>query len=328
MYISKLIVFFSALYSTFSVAQSCCSGGSGSPIAGGASQGVLVKHQLELSGNYQYFGSGKFQTGTQDTSALLDYLFSNYLYGRVAFGLTKELTMSVESGYYINKTEYALHKRDTISSKGIGDLILFPRYNVFTNCGEKGNTELTLGLGYKIPLGSYNDSFAVYQNPVTLKKYYTAAPPTVQPTTGAQDIIFYGFFMQTVSKYDLKFFTNAIYIKKGWNPLGQKFGNYANVGLFVCRSFWNKLGVTLQLRGEWIDKMKYDKNIDMLALYNIDVNSTGCKKIFFVPQLNYTYKSLTIYALYEYPLYQKVNRVQIVSDVQFTSGLAYRFNFD
>ena len=71
--------------------------------------------------------------------------------------------------------------------------------------------------------------------------------------------------------------------------------------------------------------MKYDKNIDMLALYNVDVRSTGSKKIFFVPQLSFTHKDLTVYALYEYPLYQFVNGTQVVSEYQVTAGLSYRF---
>ena len=40
--------------------QGCCSGGSGSPIAGGASQGVLQDRQVEISANYQYLSTNKF----------------------------------------------------------------------------------------------------------------------------------------------------------------------------------------------------------------------------------------------------------------------------
>lgn len=307
--------------------QSCCSGGSGSPIAGGVSQGVLRKNQVEFAANYQYFGSGKFKALNTDTAPLVDYLYSNYLYGRVAFGLTKELTMSVETGYFIDKTEIALGKKDTISSSGIGDLILFPRYNIINRNTENTRTEITVGLGYKMPLGSYNDSFVVYQNPKTLQKYYTYSPPTVQPTTGSQDFIFYGFLYRGYPHKQFRVFSNLLYIKKGWNPLGQKFGDYASLGLFVSQSFFKKVSVTLQLRGEWIDQMKYNGNIDMLALYNIDVKSTGSKKIFLTPQLNLALTdNFFVYALYEYPLYQYMNRVQIASQHLATTGITYRFN--
>ena len=314
------------LVSTKIYSQGCCSGGSGSPIAGGASQGVLKQRQIEVAANYQYVGSNKFQVGDRDTVSLFDNLYSNYLYMRLAYGVTEKLTISIESGYFINKTQIELNRRDTIKSSGIGDLILFPRYSIYTKNTEKTRTEITLGLGYKMPLGKYNDSTVVFTDPNSGKKYYTTSPPTVQPTNGSQDFIFYGFLYKGYPDKKFRVFSNIIYIKKGWNPLGQKFGDYASVGFFAGQTFFKKLGVTLQVQGEWVNKMKWNHNIDMLALYNIDVKSTGSKKIFFVPQLSFTQKNLTIYALSEIPLYQYVNGTQVASQYQFTSGISYRFS--
>jgi hypothetical protein len=107
--------------------------------------------------------------------------------------------------------------------------------------------------------------------------------------------------------------------------LGQKFGDYASIGLFAGKTFFRKLGVTLQVKGEWIGKMQYDKNVDMLALYNVDVTSTGSRKVFFVPQLSYTKKNFTIFALSEFPIYQYVNGTQVGSQIQATAGISYRF---
>lgn len=308
-----------------SYSQGCCSGGSGSPIAGGASQGVLKEKQFEIAPNYQYTGTNKFYVGDRDTARMLDYLFTNYLYLRLAYGVTDKFTMSVESGYFFNKTQYGYQKADTVTSNGIGDLIIFPRYSIYTRNTEKTRTEITLGLGYKIPLGKYNDSTLVFTDPNNGKKYYTTSPPTVQPTTGSQDIIFYGFLYRGWPDKKFRVFANMLYIKKGWNALGQKFGDYASVGLFAGHTFFKKLGVTLQIRGEWVDSMKYDKNIDMLALYNVDVRSTGSKKIFFSPQISFNHNDFTVYALSEIPLYQYMNGTQIGSGVQHTAGLSYRF---
>ncbi|MCW3076553.1 MAG: hypothetical protein JWO32_1162 [Bacteroidetes bacterium] len=305
--------------------QGCCSGGSGSPIAGGASQGVLQEHQVELAANYQYLKSNKFRVGDSDTASLFDNLCSNYLYMRLAYGVTERLTMSVESGYFINKTQIGLKKADTVFSSGIGDLILFPRYSLYTRNTEKSRTEITLGLGYKIPLGKYNDSTIVFRDPKSNKKYYTTSPPTIQPTNGAQDVIFYGFTYKGFPNKKFRVFSNFIYIKKGWNPLGQKFGDYASIGLFAGKTLFKKLGVTFQIKGEWVNKMKWDHNVDMLALYNVDVNSTGSRKIFFAPQLSFSHKTLTVYALSEIPLYQYVNGTQVASQFQLTAGVSYRF---
>lgn len=305
--------------------QGCCSGGSGSPIAGGASQGVLLDRQVEIAANYQYISTNKFKAGDRDTASLFDGFKSNYLYLRLAYGITKDLTMSVESGYFLNKTQVGLNKSDTVRSSGIGDLILFPRYDVYNHTTETRRTEITLGMGYKIPLGKYDDSTVVYTNPQTGQKYYTTSPPTVQSTNGSNDFIFYGFLFRGYPLKNFRVFANALYVRKGWNPLGQKFGDYASVGLFVGKTFFKKLGVTLQVKGEAIGKMKADKNIDMLALYNVDIKSTGSRKVYFVPQVSFSQKNFTVYALTEIPLYQYLNQVQVASHFQMTFGISYRF---
>jgi hypothetical protein len=64
---------------------------------------------------------------------------------------------------------------------------------------------------------------------------------------------------------------------------------------------------------------------DSYAFYNVDILSTGGRKILFVPQISYSIKKFTIFALSEFPLYQYVNKTQIGSQYQVTSGITYRF---
>lgn len=320
-----LLLIITSLSIKSALPQGCCSGGSGSPIAGGASQGVLQLKQVEFSGTYQYQYSNKFKSLQKDTAQLFDKLYSNYLYGRMAYGITEKLTLSLETGYFINKTQIALQNNDTIKSSGFGDLIVFPRYQVFNKTTAKTRNEAVIGLGYKIPIGKYNDSTLIYTNPTTGKEYYTTSPPTVQPTTGSHDFIFYGFALKEFKKRNFKVFANLLYIKRGWNALGQKFGDYSSIGLFVSKTYFNKLGINLQLRAENIAKMKTDKNVDMVALYNVYPESTGSKKLFFVPQISYSQRHFTYFLVSEIPLYQYANGVQVVSKNLFTFGLSYRF---
>ena len=152
--ILSLVLF---LFSQKSFAQGCCSGGSGSPIAGGASQGVLAPGQIELASNFQYISSNKFKTENRDTVSLFNNYNSRYLYSKFAYGLTKEFTFSAEFGYYFNKTQVglfdsSLNESPKIESSGFGDLILFPRYDVF-NKGDsttikvlRENKELALDM--------------------------------------------------------------------------------------------------------------------------------------------------------------------------------------
>ncbi len=306
-------------------AQGCCSGGSGSPIAGGTSQGVLGERQMELNANFQYISTNKFYSRDKDTTPLFDNLNSSYSYFRVAYGVTKNFTMSVESGYFINKTQIGLKKKETITSKGIGDLLFFPRYTIYSKNEETKRTEITLGLGFKIPLGKYNDSTVVYTDPITGLKQYTTSPPSVQPTNGSHDFIFYGFFFRGYPEKNFRVFVNALYVKKGWNPLGEKFGDYASVGLFAGTTILKRIGVNVQVKGEWVGNMQAAKNMDLLAFYNVDITSTGGRKVLLAPQVSYSYKKFTLYALSEFPIYQYLNGVQVGSQHQITAGLTYRF---
>ena len=308
-------------------AQGCCSGGSGSPIAGGTSQGVLAERQVEIGMSLQSINTDKFMIGDKPTKDYLKNYNSNYLYSRFAYGVTKNFTMSVEAGYFFNKTQTGLGG-EKVFDKGISDLIIFPRYDVYTHNTEKTRDEITLGLGLKIPLGKYLDSTVSSVNPFTGAKNYVKMPPVVMPTTGANDFIFYGFAFRGYPEKKFRIFANAIYIRKGWNALGERFGDYASVGLFAGKTFFKNLGITLQLKGEWIDKMDYDKQIGkdgMLAIYNVDVTSFGSKKIAIVPQISYPYKSFSVYILSEFPLYQYVNGTAIASQYLFTLGISYRF---
>ena len=55
-----IISFFILIFNTSLFSQGCCSGGAGSPIAGGAATGVLQENQMEISLNYQFNQSNKF----------------------------------------------------------------------------------------------------------------------------------------------------------------------------------------------------------------------------------------------------------------------------
>jgi len=321
-----LFVTLLTFYTGVSFAQ-CCAGGSGSPIAGGTSQGVLSERQFEINTNYQFINSDKFFTGNKpDTNKYFDQFKSTYQYFRVAYGVTSNLMISLETGYYFNKEEVGLYNNPakTYSTSGISDLIIFPRYDVLNLATEKTKTEITIGLGYKIPLGSYNDSTGNVE-PFSGNTFYVTNPQAVQLTSGAQDIIFYTFLYRGYPLKNFRVFANALYIKKGWNPLGEKIGDFASLSLFAGKSFFNHVGVTMQLRGEWVDQMKLNKDILLYAYPNFDPEATGYKKVVFTPQVNYTKGKFTVYAMVDIPVYQYVTKTQVGTKLQATAGLSYRF---
>lgn len=307
----------------------CCSGGAGSPIAGGTSQGVLAEKQLELNTNVQYVSSDQFYEGNKKTAEnYFDKFGSVYQYFRVAYGVTPKLTFSLETGNFFYKEETGLNgdSTKTYKSRGISDLIIFPRYQVLRKCTAKTTNELTIGLGFKIPLGSYNDSTA-HIEPFSGEPYYVINPQAVQLTTGAQDIVFYAFYVRAYPKQNIRFFSNMMYLKKGWNPLGEKTGDFISLGLFASKSFANHYGITLQLRGEKMGKTRVNKDIQMYSFLNYDPEATGYRKIFISPQFMFTHHDVAFYLLLDYPIFQDLNKIQVGSEWQATAGLSYKFSF-
>lgn len=303
----------------------CCGGGSGSPIAGGESRGVLPEGQMDISSSFVYLSTDRFLTGESNDTSFLDNYSSDYLYSRIAYGLSKKFTISVEAGYWINKTQVGLHKIDTNSSSGIGDLIIFPRYNVFSRSKNSSFTELTAGLGFKLPLGSYNDSIRKTE-PFSGEVYYIPKTLSVQTSSGAQDIIFQLFFFHGNNIKKLNFIANTFYIRKGWNPIGEKIGDYASMNLTLSKTFFKKLGLALHLKGEMVDKMSINQTILLCSYPNYDPDATGYRKILLSPMISYNFKDkFSLYLMPEFPLYQHVVKTQIASKTQITLGATYRF---
>lgn len=302
----------------------CCAAGGGCPIAGGISQGVLQFHEVELNANYQYVSTTRFLNGDSPEKNFLDRYFSHYSYFRLGYGVTKKLTISVEAGNYLNKTQIGLDKGDTITTKGWGDLILFPRYELYNKAGLTKRIEISVGFGIKIPLGTPNDKMRKVE-PFSGQVYYQLKPVAIRTTTGGNDFIFYGFLYRGFPLHNFRVFSSLLYVLKGWNQLGEKAGDYASIGLFASKTIFKNFGITIQAKGEWIDRMKLNNDLEQNGFYNYDPAATGSKKFLIAPQLSYSYKYFSFYVNSEFPVYQFVNKQQIASQYFVTSGISCRF---
>jgi hypothetical protein len=125
-----ILVLIVICFNTFNAKSQCCAGGGGNPVIGDVSQSVLSMGEMEVGFNYQNIYSNKVLEFNKIDTLYKSKYNSNYLFARLAYGLTKELTLSLETGYWVNKTQYGLGFSDTTSSRGFGDLILNLRYNI------------------------------------------------------------------------------------------------------------------------------------------------------------------------------------------------------
>ena len=330
----QLLISFLILVANITIyAQGCCSGGAGGPIAGGAASGVLQEHQMEISINHQFNTSNTFYNGSEvtETEKYFNNLKSNYLFFRTDYGVSEKLTLSIASGYFFSKTKEAEDITSNRTSSGFSDLIIFPRYNIYNKNNNFKRTEIALGLGIKMPLGTHIDSTLTvaassYAPGFPDKDQYERNSPLIQTTNGSNDFMFYSFIFREYQKRKLKLFISALYVKKNFNSSGIKFGDYSSLGVFVSKTFFRKWGVTTQLKLEHIGKIKAAENIDLfLTDYSIDPISSGSNKAFFTPQISYSHNGLTFFATSEIPIYQYLHGTQIGSQNQFTFGVNYRF---
>ena len=314
-YVLITVLFFGAqhLYS-----QGCCSGGSSSPIAGGAASGVLLKNQLEIATSYQFVSTHTFKTNNNKILSILDdTLNTNYLFLKTDYGLSEQLSMSVALGYFLNKT--LENKSDSYRTSGVSDLIIFPRYNVGNWKRENHRTEITLGLGLKFPLGSYKDSTLQFSHPV-VGDLYAYNPTAVQLTNGSVDAMFYTFIYRTYPKRKLRIFANSLYIKKAYNSLGQKFGDYSSFSLYVGKTMYKGISLTGQLKYETVG---ITKGVNLIT-YNIEDHNTGSKKVLFIPQISYSHDELSYFISADIPLHEDLNGFQFATQYQFTAGVSFR----
>ncbi|MGY8954697.1 MAG: hypothetical protein ACKVK1_00700 [Flavobacteriales bacterium] len=325
-----VLLIFSFLFQNIAFSQGCCSGGGSNPIAGGTASGVLQKYQMEVSLNYQNNTSNKFFEGTEEVSqeGIYDKLSSEYLFLRTDYGISKKLTLSLGTGYHLNKTLSYKDQDTSASSSGFGDLIIFPRYDIYNETKGNIRSEITLGIGLKIPIGSHTDTMKITSD------VWDLIPPTIQLSTGGTDLMFYSFFLREYKKQKIRCFANSLYIRKGYNSFDEKFGDYRSISLFVSKTFFSKWGLTTQIKGESIGQIevRQSKLLDLVIRNPYEAENfldkqkaTGSKKWLFIPQLSYSQNGITVFATAEIPLYQHLNGTQIGSNQQFTFGINYRF---
>jgi hypothetical protein len=191
--------------------------------------------------------------------------------------------------------------------------------------------EITLGLGYKIPLGSYKDSTGNMEH-FSGATYYVTNPTAVQLSSGAQDLIFYTFLSRGYNQQKFSISASAYYIRKSYNNNGEKLGDYTSVALFASKTFFNQLGVTLQARYEQVQPMTIQEDVLLFGRpSNYNPEATGYKAISITPQISYTLDRFSFFASSDFPLYQYLNTSEYYTQVglqnQFTIGIAYRVFF-
>lgn len=292
----------------------CCS--PGNPIGGLSGLGTNPADTWQFFLNYRYGYSGAYFEGNKesDTRFIESGNFSHI--GLIAsLGLTEKLTVEAETGYFLNKTQMYVPGiiPEKLVGRGLTDLILSVRYQIWRE--PISDWEITSGAGIKIPAGSYQ------------KKYEGALlTRDLQPTTGSYDFIHSLFLYKGFLGQKLRAFLATRLEIKGLNPDKYRYGNFLMVSGFASWSPGIRWILVGQIRSEFRGRdtrLRSGSGIPVGDDREI-VIPTGSAKVFFVPQITYSFSQETFLSLLvDLPLYQYYHDKQLASTTALTLSLRH-----
>lgn len=289
--------------------QCCAPGG---PTIGTLSPGTVWENNLKVLSFYQYGYSSGYKSGTTNSS--FDYINNgNYKFlGLLAsYGLTENLTLSLETGYYFSKKQkYNLDIEDNVlEGFGLTELTVLPKYKVFNSLTN--GIDLSLGIGVKIP---YSTNFQQVNNVVL--------PIDVQPSTNAYGFISDVYLNYPIIKYDFQMMLiNRIIINASTDYNGIAFlnGNRIFSSAVFLYSPLDELGALIEFKHEF---KAHDEREDKI------INSSGYNILYLSPQFIYIYDELIQASLlFEYPIYENYNGTQLSLDYNISIAITYNFLF-
>jgi hypothetical protein len=231
--------------------------------------------------------------------------YSNYAGLQLAYGITKKFTADLETGYYLNRTQdiqaYGLNY--LLNGYGLSSVTLGGRYNVYRN--DDKEFEFTSGIGVKVP----STTVPMVVDGVELSE-------DVQPCNGAYGLVIRNFFFKEYDSAGVRLFAVSTININSTNPKQYREGNSYLTSVFVSKTLRKNLTGIIQVRNEIRERC---------YRYGAIIPSSGGMRFVLVPQFNISIKQrYNISALYELPLYQYYNGIQLRDVYAFSINLNIR----
>jgi len=289
---------------------------SGNPVGGTANMGVMDKHTLRTSLFYSFSCSDRYFQGSREYTGDIEILQKasyNYLGFLSAYGLGNRLTLELEAGYYLDKTQLYYFEDTRLSGRGLSNLVISLKPRIFYQNDKR--FELSCALGANIPFSREMQRV----DGVTL-------PIQVQPTTGSYGLVFQSFLVKEYPFQAIRFFW--IYRMEGYfeNPQEYIPGTMYINSLFVSKHFvfeqWKLKDWTLilQLRNQVQG---------MASRSGEAIGVSGNCLVYLIPQLNLSLGDhWNISGLVDIPLFRYYHGVQLANKTAFVLSLLRDFSFN
>lgn len=317
----RILLLLIALQSIVSNLYSQCFTSPGNPIGGNLNLGVVKENSLRITSFYKHSRSSRYFYGdepyTKEAGKTFEKALFNYVGGFVAYGVTKNLTLETEWGYFLDKVRFFSTEEEI--GNGFSNALITGKYRVFSNPHKR--VEATLGFGGKVPL----------RHEAQIKEGVELAPEA-QSSGGAYGMVGQLYLINEIPFQALRFFLIAQYehnfpsLPEFFKYKKYKFGNSLKTSFFVSKHLhmppsleWLSQNWTaiLQIRNEIKGKNQTMKK-DVEEPEWEDVPNSGSVTFFACPQLNYTLNKIWNFSLtVDIPVYQNYNKKQMAVDYAF-----------
>jgi len=292
-------------------AQTCCSGGI--PLSNNIGLEILEKGTTQIGVNYDYNNLSTLNNGTEKLNDDSRLRVTHSVLLNVSYAITNKF--SIEGLFtWVNQrrkiTQFGNENLDQTS--GIGDGLLLLKYN-FPNFTGK-NTNLNLGIGVKIPLGSSTQKSS---QGITLNA-------DLQPGSNALDIVYWSSILKNFNfRPSFNISTRFIYRSTGTNnsyfgDSTYRFGNEFQAFIGFSDQFLLFKTITAPSLS-----FKY-RNASRDKIGGFDLENTGGNWVSIIPNFSINIKSNIVFSTKaELPIYSNVDGTQLTPTYRLTAGVLF-----
>ncbi len=281
------------LWCSSNVYSQCCSA---HPVVGSTNIGLLSKNTLRVIGFYQYSFSDTYFEGDKKRTDIhyLRYSLYSYLGNIISYGVSRKITVDLETGYYLKKAELTDAMRK-IETQGWNNGIFSVKLGII----KKPTFECTLGGGLKFPFTQRLKEMDGRSLSISL-----------QPSTNAFGAVALLFLQKHFPEKKLRIFLiHRSEILNGYNAIYYMKGSAFFTSVFLSQSFNPHWSILAQIKNEYRTRDYY---------YDKALIGTGGNLLFLSPQINYSIKEFNFSLLFDIPVYKMVNEIQITSRYAFS----------
>ncbi len=302
------------LYFSIVNSQTCCSGGI--PLSNNIGLPILQKGTIQLGLNYDYnnLNTLNFETNTLDDNSRLRVTHS--ILASASYAFTDNFSAEGLFTWVNQRRIISQFGNENLSqSSGIGDAVFLLKYNFKNALGK--NTDLGLGLGTKIPLGSSTETD---DRGILLIN-------DLQPGSNAWDIIYWlSGSKQFNFRPSFSASTRIIYRSTGTDSAYQGNSSYKYGNEFQAFLSFSDQFLFLKTLANPSISFKYRNTIqDKVGGFNLD--NTGGDWISIIPNFAINLTPKIVFSVKaELPIYNNVDGTQLTPTYRLTSGILIKIS--